>query len=170
MRDEKVLTLKEALVGLNALMEEAEKQPGRPMCMGVADQHGIMICYYRMDGAGDWLREMIWRKAYTAAQFGETTKALREAMRSEGMTIGGDFQHTQSTTVPGGVPIIPSGTEREEIGGYFKGETEHLEKGVTMERGQIGACAAGGRWADEDEMIAKVGAMAIQKLIWGGGK
>ena len=167
MLDRKVLTLKEALVGLNAMLDEANKQPDRPMCLGVSDDRGDVICFYRMDGAGDWVREMVWRKLYTAAQFGEPTKNIRDAMRKENMTIGGDFQHTLAATVPGGHPIIPPGTERNEIGGYFVGEADHLEKGVSMKRGQIGACAAGGRWADEDAMISEVGAKAIQSLIWG---
>ncbi|GAH51475.1 unnamed protein product [marine sediment metagenome] len=115
-----------------------------------------------MDGASDFLREMVFRKCWTAAQLGDNTKASRDAMRSEGMTIGGDFQHPYATTVPGGVVIVPPGTEREEIGGFGK-------QGVSMERGQIGACAAGGRWSMEDEGIAKVGAKAIQKLIWPEG-
>jgi len=38
-----------------------------------------------------------------------------------------------------------------------------------MFRGQIGACAAGGRSSFEDEDIAYVGARAIQKLVWPEG-
>ena len=158
-----VLTLEEALVGLSAMLEEVRKSPGRPMCLAVSDDRGDVICFYRMDGASDFLREMVFRKCYTAAQLGDNTRASRDAMRSEGMTMGGEFQHPNATTVPGGVVIVPPGAERDEIGGFG-------EEGVRMERGQIGACAAGGRWADEDEEIAMVGAKAIQKLIWGKGK
>lgn len=170
MRDIKTITLKEALVGLNAMLEEVNKNPDRPMALAVSNAVGFTICLYVMDGASDFVREMVQRKCFSAAQLGDTTKATREAIRSEGMSMGGDFQHPYATTVPGGVPIVPPGSERDAIGGYNVGELDHLEKGVSMKRGQVGACAAGGRWADEDEMIAKVGVKAIQELIWGKSK
>jgi uncharacterized protein GlcG (DUF336 family) len=159
LRDIKTLTLEEALVGLNAMLAEVKKDPSRPMALAVSNAVGHTICLYVMDGASDFVREMVQRKSFTAAQLGDTTRASRDAMRSEGMTIGGDFQHPDATTVPGGVPIVPPGTEREQIGGLG-------EQGVRHSRGQVGACAAGGRWADEDEEIAKVGVRAIQKYIW----
>ena len=159
MRDIKTINLKEALVGLNAMLDEAQKDPDRPMALAVSNATGHIICLYVMDGASDFVREMVQRKCFTAAQLGDTTKASRDAMRSEGMTIGGDFCHPYATTVPGGVPIVPPGTERDEIGGLGK-------QGVRHARGQVGACASGGRWADEDEEIAAVGVKAIQKSIW----
>ena len=162
MREIKTITLDEALVGLNAMRKEVEKSPGRPMALAVSDAVGHTICFYRMDGASDFLREMVFKKCFTAAQLGDNTRASRDAMRNEGMTIGGDFNHPYATAVPGGVVIVPPGTERDEIGGFG-------EEGVRFERGQIGACAAGGRWAMEDEEIAKVGAKAIQKIIWPSG-
>ena len=163
MLERKVLTLKEALVGLNAMLEEAEKQPGRPMSFGVADDRGDIICYYRMDGMGDGGREMVFRKCYTAAQLGDDTKVTRDNIHSEGMTMGGDMRHSQTTSAPGGVVIVPPGTERGKIG-------DPGEDGVCMARGQVGACGACGRISTEDEEIARVGAKAIQKLIWGKGK
>ena len=158
MLEKKTLTLDEALIGLNAMRTEVAKNPNRPMCLAVSDDRGDVICFYRMDGATDFLREMVFKKCFSAAQLGDNTRASREAMRSEGMTIGGDFNHSFATTVPGGVVIVPPGTERDEIG--------TAEKGPRMARGQVGACAAGGRWSMEDERIAKVGVLAIQKKLW----
>lgn len=163
MRDIKNITLDEALVGLNAMLAEVKKNPERPMALGVSNAAGFIICLYVMDGASDFVREMVQRKCFSAAQLADSTKATREAIKSEGMTMGGDFQHPYGTTVPGGVPIVPPGTERDEIGGFG-------EHGVSMMRGQVGACAAGGRWADEDEKIAYVGVKAIQEHIWGRSK
>lgn len=159
MLERKVLTLKEALVGLNAMLEEAEKEPERPMSFGVADDRGDVICYYRMDGMGDGGREMVWRKCYTAAQLGDNTRVTRDNIHSEGMTMA-EMQNPNTTAAPGGVVIVPPGTERDKIGSPGK-------DGVRMARGQIGACGACGRISTEDEEIAMVGAKAIQKLIWG---
>jgi len=155
-RDVQKLTLKEALVGLNAMRAEAEKEPDRPMSMGVSDENGTMICFYRMDGGADFTREMVFRKCYTAAQLGETTGALKRAWRKYDVLFY-NFNHPKATAMPGGVPIVPPDKEREDIG-----------EDVRHARGQLGATAAGGRKAiEEDEKVAKVGLKAIQEYIWG---
>ena len=154
-RDFKKLTLKEAIVGLKAMRAEAEKEPGRPMSMGVCDEAGHMICFCRSDGASDFTREMSFRKCYTAAQLGDSTAALKRYWRKTDIVYY-NYNHPLATSMPGGVPIVPPGTEREEI-----------DK-VTRMRGQIGAIAAGGRQAiEEDERVAKVGLKAIQEVVWG---
>lgn len=159
MRDLKTITLDEALVGLNAMRAEVEKEPTRPMALAVSDCVGNIICLYRMDGASDFVREMVMRKCFTAAQTGDSTHASRDAINKEGMSLGGEFNHPYATTVPGGEPILPPTNVREEIGGFGV-------EGVSHMRGQVGACAAGGRWSLEDERIARIGAAAIQNLLW----
>ena len=162
MREIKTIGLDEALVGINAMREEAEKSPGRPMALAVSNAIGHIICIHVMDGASDFLREMVMKKCYTAAQLGDTTRATRDAIKSSGMSMGGDFCHSYATAVPGGIPIVPPGTERDAIP-----KDKDKKGGVQMARGQIGACGAGGRASFEDEEIAYVGARAIQKLVWG---
>ena len=149
----KRLSLKEALVGLNAMLEEAKKSPGRPLSLGVSDERGDIICFYRMDGSTDFQREMVFRECYTAAQVGDNTRAFKEAIESEGMNLA-HFNHPYASTCPGAVVIVPPGKERSKV------------DQVCTERGQIGVCAASGRWSHEDEAIAQAGATAIQKLIW----
>lgn len=158
-REVKKLTLKEAIVGLKAMRAEAEKDPARPMAMGVCDESGHMLCLMRMTGGTEFHREMVFRKCYAAAQFGDTTGALKRACRKHDILFY-NFNHPLATIMPGGVPIVPPGTEREEIGEDFR----HY-------RGQIGACGTGGRKAiEEDEVIAKIGLKAIQDVVWGRGK
>jgi uncharacterized protein GlcG (DUF336 family) len=149
------ITLKEAIVGLKAMRAEAEKDPTRPMGMGVADETGRMICFLRMDGGTEFHREMVFRKCYASAQFGETTGAIKRASRKDDILFY-NYNQPLSTVMPGGVPIVPHGAEREDIDGD-----------VRRDRGQIGACGAGGRKAiEEDEAIAKIGMKAIQDVVW----
>jgi uncharacterized protein GlcG (DUF336 family) len=157
-REFKKLTLKEAIIGLKAMRAEAEKEPGRPMSMGVCDEAGHMVCFCRSDGASDFTREMVFRKTYTAAQWGDSTAALKLYWRKHDILFY-NYNHPLACCMPGGVPIVPPGTEREVI-----------DK-VQRMRGQIGATAVSGRKAiEEDERIAKAGLKAIQEVVWGTGK
>ncbi len=151
------LTLKEAIVGLKAMLEESKKTPDRPMAMGVSDESGHMICFCRMDGGSDFVREMTFRKCFTAAQMGEKTWAFHKVLKDHNILFY-NFNHPLATCIPGGVPIVPPGTDRDDI----------VDDDVRHDRGQIGACAAGGgRAVDDDQRVAMIGAKAIQKLVWG---
>jgi uncharacterized protein GlcG (DUF336 family) len=160
MREIKTITFDEALVAINAMLEEVMKNPTRPMAMCVSDAMGLPLVVYRMDGANDFVRKMSMKKCWTACQLGDNTKATKGSIEGEGMTLT-DFNHPYATTVPGGVVIVEPGTERDAIP-----KDKDLKGGVQMHRGQIGACASGGRSAFEDEDIAMVGVRAIQKMVW----
>lgn len=155
------ITFEEALVGIQAMLEAVKKDPNRPMALAISDATGHVLCVYRMDGANDFVREMVMKKCYTACQLGDNTKATKGSIENEHMTLA-DFNHPYATTVPGGVVIVKPGTERDAIP-----KDKDMKGGVQMARGQIGACAAGGRSSFEDEDIAYVGVKAIQKLVWG---
>ena len=154
------ITFEEALVAINAMLEEVKKDPNRPMALAVSDATGLPLVVYRMDGASDFVREMVMKKCWTACQLGDNTKATKGSIENEHMTLA-DFNHPYATTVPGGVVIVKPGTEREAIP-----KDKEMKGGVQMARGQIGACASGGRSSFEDEDIAMVGVRAIQKLVW----
>jgi uncharacterized protein GlcG (DUF336 family) len=159
-REIRTITFEEALVGINAMLEAVKKDPKRPMAMAVSDATGQVLVVYRMDGAHDFVREMVMKKCYTAAQTGDNTKATKGSIENEHLTLA-DFNHPYATTVPGGVVIVPPGQERDAIP-----KDKAMKGGVQHARGQIGACAAGGRSSFEDEEISMVGARAIQKLVW----
>ncbi len=158
-RDFKKLTLDDAFVGLNAMLEEAEKDPSRPVSMGVCDEAGHMLCFYRMDGSGDFARELTMRKCSTSAQLGDSTSAIMKGLETPGRFPFYEFNHPYSTVVPGGVPIVPPGNERNSLGSDGSD--------IKHKRGQVGACAVTGRTGKEDETIAQIGVKAIQKLVWG---
>jgi len=113
-REITTITFEEALVGITAMLEEVKKNPNRPMALAVSDRRGDVLCVYRMDGASDFVREMVMKKCYTASQLGDNTKATKGSIENEHMTLS-DFNHPYGTTVPGGVIIVPPGTERDAI-------------------------------------------------------
>jgi len=154
------ITFEEALVGINAMLEEVKKDPSRPMAMAIADATGHALVVYRMDGASDFVREMVMKKCFTACQLGDNTRATKGSIENEHLTLA-DFNHPYATTVPGGVVIVPPGTERDAI------PKKGMKGGVQLARGQIGGCASGGRSSYEDEEISMIGVRAIQKLVWG---
>ena len=154
------ITFEEALVAVNAMLAEVKKQPNRPMALAVSDATGIPLVVYKMDGANDFVRLMVMKKVWTACQLGDNTKATKGSIENEHMTLA-DFNHPYATTVPGGVVIVKPGTERDAIP-----KDKDMKGGVQMSRGQLGACAAGGRSSFEDEDIAMVGVKAIQKIVW----
>ncbi len=160
----KKLSLGEASVGLHAMLEEAKKDPGRPMALVVADESGAPICFYRMDGANsDLIRRMAFRKAIFAAQIGNDTKAFKNGIVPEGLTPA-HFNDPYLMAVPGGVAIVPPDKELNE---WKQGP---LGPEVSVARGHVGATGTSGRNAHEDEAIAQIGARAIQKLIWPDSK
>jgi uncharacterized protein GlcG (DUF336 family) len=163
MIEAKKLTLSEALVGLNAMLKEANKQPHRAMAFCVVDESGDIICWYRMDGGTKLVNDMAYKKAYTAALHGSNTRDFRDGVRSEGMDLS-YFNHPDFTHVPGGQVILHPKITRADEENIKKGTMQ--KDSVTCSRGQIGGIGASGRISAEDEAIAKIGVEAIQRAIW----
>lgn len=164
-REFKKLTLDEALVGLDAMLAEAEKDPSRPVAVGVADEGGAVLCFYRMDGASDFDREMAMKKAFTAGWLGESGTAMLKGLVDRDYPFY-EFNHSYGTVVPGGMPIVPPGSERKDM----TVKTGDVGGDVRHKRGQIGACGVSGRGFAEDDALAEIGVKAIQKVFWGKGK
>ena len=161
-REFKKLTLDEAFAGLDAMLKEAEKDASRPVTMGVSDECGTILCFYRMDGSGDFDREMVMKKCFAASWLGDSGSTMLQGLKARDYPFY-EFNHPYGTVVPGGLPIVPTGTERKDMmdkGGDVGGDVRHM-------RGQIGACGVSGRGFDEDEAIANVGVKAIQEVFWG---
>ena len=142
MRDKKVLGLAEAQVATQAIIEEASKDPSRPMAVAVADDRGDVISFVRMDGARPRLCEMAIKKAYTSSYLARDTRKVLEMRQKWDWGIyepvGNDM-----TVIPGGLAIV--------------------KPGETVVYGGIGTS---GRSADEDEALAFVGLKALQNLLW----
>lgn len=130
------LGLQEAKAVIEAIIEEAMKEPKQPVAMAVVDNRGALICYARMDGANAFNQLMATRKATTAVLIGIDTAIFREALPSLNMNLN-DFGGADITTVPGGVSVSKAGG------------------------GILGGIGVSGRLAQEDDRLARAGLKAL---------
>lgn len=134
------LGVEEAKTAVEAMLQEAVKEPGQPVSMAVVDNRGDLICYARMDGANRFNQLMAIRKAATSVQIGIDTLIFKEALPALNMNIS-DFGSTDITTVQGGVCV-----RKPDTGAV------------------LGGIGVSGRMANEDEALARVGANAVTNL------
>ena len=130
--------LEEARTAIEAMLEEASKEPNRPVAMAVVDSQGQLICFARMDGGLPINQEMAIKKASTAAQIGVDTGVFGQALPAMNMAIT-DFGCTPLTTVQGGL------CARKTDAGTV-----------------VGGIGISGRMAQEDEQIARAGLIALK--------
>lgn len=147
MYERKTVGLAEARKAVEAMIQEASKEPGRPMAVAVVDDRGDLVCFEKMDGASKLFGDMAIRKAYTAVQARNNTGDLQERFKSIGASVG--WFGPDYTLMWGGQLIT-------EPGEY-----------VPFRSKIYGAIGASGRHAPtEDTAIAKLGVKAIQSVIW----
>ena len=141
------LGLAEARAAVDAAIAEASKDPGKPMCVAVVDEHGSLIACARMDGSLAIFMKMAINKAYTAARMFRDTATFAEQQRAKNreLDVWGDGQYT---LIPGGLCIIKPGK------GYIP--DNKLTGDV------VGGIGASGRPSVEDARIARVGLKAIK--------
>lgn len=151
MYERKLLGLKEAQEAIEVMIQEVKTGEGywRYGCFAVVDYRGDLIAFARMDGTGKHGLDMAFRKAYSAAMWGNTTSGLQEYEKEHPYGVsafGPDY-----TVVAGGVPIIPPGSP----------EVVYMAPYVI---GAIGVANAGR--GKQDEAIALVGLKYIQSVLW----
>ena len=134
------LGVEEAKTAVEAMLQEALKQPGQPVSMAVVDNRGDLICYARMDGANRFNQLMAIRKAATSVQIGIDTSMFKQALPALNMNIG-DFGSSEVTIVEGGVCV-----RKPDTGAV------------------LGGIGVSGRMASEDAALARVGANAVTNL------
>lgn len=138
MYQKESLGLNEAKGAVEAMLQEALKEPQRPVAMAVVDDQGQLMYYARMDGATLFNQVMAVRKASTAAQIGIDTLTFREGLKALDMSFG-DFGIIDLTVVQGGLSVVKPGG-----------------------RPVLGGIGVSGRMAHEDEAIARIGLNALK--------
>jgi len=144
MFEKQVLGLKEAEAAVRAILEEASKDPERPVAVAVMDDQCETVCTTRMDGAIPMFNYMALKKARTAVITRRDTRAWREWLKQHDYVCSDLVADT--TPVVGGVAIVKLG-----------------EKTV------FGGIGVSGRRDEEDEALAIVGLRALQNALWGKG-
>lgn len=100
-----VLSLAQAQsIVAQALAKAAQEHAGRPICVAVCDERGLLLAFARMDGAPARSVRISQGKAYSAARMGVTTQAVLERLHREKIEIG-YFCDPDITALPGGSPL-----------------------------------------------------------------
>ena len=131
------LSLEEARRAMDSMLQEANKQPNRPVAIAIVDDQGELIAYARMDRTAPQPPIIARKKAYTAARTRSDTLAYAERLKSQGRSVT-EFGDPNLIALQGGV-VITNPSDGSVLGGI----------GVS------------GMAAEEDEAIARVGLKAI---------
>jgi glc operon protein GlcG len=137
MYDEAVLGLEDARTAMQAMLDEAMKEPARPVAIAIVDGHGRMVAFTRMDRCRLLPQQLAYKKAYTAAIMRSDTGAVAERFKSAGRSVS-DFGDPNMVAVQGGVAIQRPSDE------VF-----------------LGGIGVSGLRADEDEALARIGVQAM---------
>ncbi len=87
---------------------KATQDHGRPICVAVCDDRGLLLAFARMDGAPARSVRISQGKAYSAARMGVTTAALLARLHREQIEVG-YFCDPDLTALPGGSPLKDAG-------------------------------------------------------------
>jgi glc operon protein GlcG len=147
-----VLGLKEAQAAVDAILEEAGRDPGHPVSVTVVDHQGEIVCAARMDGATPMFNYMALKKARSSATTGRNTRTWSEFLGKRNYTAH-DFV-PDATRIPGGTAIIRP-----------KGET--ADNAGPDGNAVLGGIGVSGRTGNEDEALSLTGLEALQKAVWG---
>jgi glc operon protein GlcG len=137
MYDEPVLGLAEARKAVQAMLDEAMKEPDRPIAMAVVDGNGRLVAFARMDRCRLLPQQLAYKKAYTSAIMRSDSGAVAERFKSTGRSVS-DFGDPNMAAVQGGVAIQRPSDE------VF-----------------LGGIGVSGLRADEDEALARIGVQAM---------
>jgi glc operon protein GlcG len=111
---QRVLGHAEAAAAIDAIRRELERI-GKAAVIAIADSHGELLAFLRMDGAPLSSIGVACNKAYTAARLRRTTREQGERVASRGIEMGyyGDPRYTG---FGGGMPVIVGGTTLGAVG------------------------------------------------------
>lgn len=98
------LTLDHAQALALSAIAKATQDHGRPICVAVCDDRGLLLAFARMDGAPARSVRIAQGKAYSAARMGVTTADLLARLHREQIDVG-YFCDPELTALPGGSPL-----------------------------------------------------------------
>tara|TARA_B100000029_G_C17514395_1_gene937510 strand:+ start:669 stop:1088 length:420 start_codon:yes stop_codon:yes gene_type:complete len=138
MYDLPMLGISDSLKAMQAMLEEALKEPDRPVSIAIVDNHGLTIQFARMDQCRLLPQQLAYKKAYTAAVMRSDTLAVAERFKNMGRSIS-EMGDSNLVGVQGGIAI-----QRTSDGAL------------------LGAIGVSGLAAEEDESLARLGLNAMQ--------
>ncbi len=137
MYDRPQLGIDQVQASMDAMLEQATRQPDRPVAIAIVDEQGNVLSYAHMDGCRTLPRQLAVRKAYTAAVRTVDSGAYAESLVSGGRVVS-EMGDANLVAVQGGVVISRPGD------------------GVVM-----GGIGVSGLSAQEDEDLGRIGVQAL---------
>jgi glc operon protein GlcG len=136
MRKVAVIDCRAALGALEAVREAVEAR-GKTAAIAIADAHGELVAFVRMDGALLSSGPLAANKAYTAARLNRPTRVLGDTLRERGTDVAfyGDARYVG---FGGGMPVVVDGIVAGGVGvsGLSDEDDEALATmGVALLRG-----------------------------------
>lgn len=147
MYQRETLGIAETKAAVEAALDEAKKEPNRPIAIAVVDDRGDLVCFARMDGALPLYTNMAINKAYTAARMQRDTDSFGEWLKQKGIDLT-VWTDDKLTPIKGGFVIINPGEGYLPIG----------EKQGKL----LGGIGVSGRSSEEDAQIAFTGLKAME--------
>jgi uncharacterized protein GlcG (DUF336 family) len=98
------LSLDRAQALVQRALAKATQDHGRPICVAVCDERGLLLAFARMDGAPARSVQISQGKAYSSARMGVSTEALLARLHREKIEVG-YFCDPVLTALPGGSPL-----------------------------------------------------------------
>ena len=100
-----------------------------PIALAITDDHGVLVCCLRQDGAATRMIRRATAKAYTAAVLGTDTVAFRDnVLKAEQRTLG-DWGDPMITSLQGGLVIRAHG---KVVGGIaMSGNNTKRDEGLS---------------------------------------
>lgn len=138
MYQKPALSLAQTRRAMDAMLDQAMQEPGRPLAIAIVDDAGRMLSYARMDNCRALPQRMAVSKAYTSAMSGQDSDAYAKRLKNEGRNIA-DFGDPQLVAVQGAVVVRDPATNLV-----------------------LGAIGVSGLTAQEDEDLARVGLAALE--------
>ena len=138
MYQKPALSLAQTRRAMDAMLDQAMQEPGRPLAIAIVDDAGRMLNYARMDNCRALPQRMAVSKAYTSAMSGQDSDAYAKRLKNEGRSIA-DFGDPQLVAVQGAVVARDPATDLV-----------------------LGAIGVSGLTAQEDEDLARVGLAALE--------
>lgn len=138
MYDLPMLGISDSLKAMQVMLEEALKEPDRPVSIAIVDSQGLTIQFARMDQCRLLPQQLAYKKAYTAAVMRSDTLAVAERFKNMGRSIS-EMGDRSLVGVQGGIAI-----QRPSDGAF------------------LGAIGVSGLAAEEDEALARLGLQAMQ--------
>lgn len=131
------LSLAQTRRAMDAMLDQAIQEPGRPLAIAIVDDAGRLLNYARMDNCRALPQRMAVSKAYTSAMSGQDSDAYARRLKGEGRNIA-DFGDPQLVAVQGAVVVRDPATDLV-----------------------LGAIGVSGLTAQEDEDLARAGLAAL---------